>query len=109
MTKLDYINQIKKRDSVPNKRIYPDRYVKDTYISVSNNRIDFVVKGTNLTISENSVFVNTSKVFLTPSFGNVVFGMLNTINPANIVPLPSSIVTPIPTSLFVNPIKFLGS
>lgn len=109
MDKQSYRNQVKTRlDKSPNKRIYPDRETKDTYISVSQGRIDLVVKGSNFTLTDNTAFFNTSKVYFTPQFNNVVFGMMNTINPANIIPLPSSMVTPIPTSMFVNPIKFIN-
>lgn len=109
MDKKSYRQQVKTRlENSPNKRIYPDRETKDTYISVSPDRIDLVVQGSNFTLTTNTAFFNTSKIYFTPQFNNVVFGMMNTINPTNIIPLPSSMVTPIPTSMFVNPIKFIN-
>ncbi len=82
---------------------------KNTYISIKENQITLSVKGNKLMIDKDSIQLKTQNVDIQPLFQNVTFGTAYTINPQLVVPIPSSVVTPLPQTMFANPFQILNS
>lgn len=79
------------------------------YINIKENSITLNVQGNKIIIDKDSIQLKTQNVDIQPLFQNVTFGTAYTINPQLVVPIPSSIVTPLPQTMFANPFQILNS